>query len=263
MHAHTMNTKLIITLASGAVLALVSLQVSLGQSADWKRPGAEETAALNRADRELTRTYEQLLATLDTKQQAALREAQRAWIKWREAEALFVAGSTSVGGSAFRDDYLNAMSGLAAQRTRELNARLRPPSYSETAQTSSPKTSPPSATVPTTTPTPSVTQVARTRISTDTLYAAYQSNQIVANEKYDGREIVLTGDVWQVGTDSEGPYAILSAAGSPGAANAVWCRFVGSDGPRVVRLPKDGTITVTGRVDGKRYELTVINCRLQ
>jgi hypothetical protein len=97
------------------------------------------------------------------------------------------------------------------------------------------------------------TPIGLDRISADTLYAAYQSNKIVANEKYDGHQIVLTGKVWRVGMDEGTPYAVLQGGGPLNVANGLRCMFAREDGPRVVRLPEDGKITVKGRVNGNGY----------
>lgn len=86
----------------------------------WIQPGETETKSLEYANAEIDRVYKALLATLNPAQQESLRQEEREWIKWRDAEADKIARSTSVGGSAYRLDRLNAMIRLVHQRTAYL-----------------------------------------------------------------------------------------------------------------------------------------------
>ena len=55
----------------------------------------------------------------------SLRDAQRAWIKWRDAEALFIARlGGAVGGSALRVDVADAQLKLINDRIAVLKAYL-------------------------------------------------------------------------------------------------------------------------------------------
>lgn len=105
-------------------------------SAGWSFPGTEEQADVDRANAEINRVYKHLMSTLDPQQQKVLREEERAWIKWRDAEADRIARSTSSGGSAYRVDYLDAMLNLIKQRTAILKdyrtpAKVRKPGTSQ------------------------------------------------------------------------------------------------------------------------------------
>ncbi len=100
----------------------------------WEPPGTEEQAAVDRANKELDRVYGELMAkagdpknrtgALDAeKEKTSLRDAQRAWIKWRDAEAMFIARhGGAVGGSALRVDYLDAQLKLINERIAVLKA---------------------------------------------------------------------------------------------------------------------------------------------
>lgn len=101
-----------------------------------ERPGAEEQAAVDQANKELDRVYAELLAKagdpkdrtgyLDAeREKTSLRDAQRAWIKWRDAEAMFIARhGGAVGGSALRVDYAEAQLKLINDRTAVLKGYL-------------------------------------------------------------------------------------------------------------------------------------------
>ena len=89
-------------------------------------PGSEENAAVDRANAEIDKVYKELIAKLDDAQQKSLKEAQRAWIKWRDAEADAIARlGGAVGGSAMRVDYANAQTKLIKERTEVLRGYLK------------------------------------------------------------------------------------------------------------------------------------------
>jgi uncharacterized protein YecT (DUF1311 family) len=78
------------------------------------------------ANAAIDKVYGQLMSKLDAEQQKSLKEAQRAWIKWRDAEADLVARlGGAVGGSAFRVDYSTAQAKLIQQRTGILRGYLK------------------------------------------------------------------------------------------------------------------------------------------
>ena len=102
----------------------------------WERPGTQEQAAVDQANKELDRVYAELMAkagdpknrtgNLDAeREKTSLRDAQRAWIKWRDAEAMFIARhGGAVGGSALRMDFLDAQLKLINDRLAVLKAYL-------------------------------------------------------------------------------------------------------------------------------------------
>ena len=111
--------------AMAIVTAAAPLTSSYGQDSDFKPPGTEEQAAVDRANAEIDKVYKQLMGKLDAEQQKSLKEAQRAWIKWRDAEADTIARlGGAVGGSAMRVDYANAQAKLIKQRTEVLRGYL-------------------------------------------------------------------------------------------------------------------------------------------
>jgi uncharacterized protein YecT (DUF1311 family) len=102
----------------------------------WERPGTQEQAAVDQANKELDRVYAELMAkagdpknrtgALDAeREKTSLRDAQRAWIKWRDAEAIFIARhGGAVGGSALRVDIADAQLKLINDRIAVLKTYL-------------------------------------------------------------------------------------------------------------------------------------------
>jgi uncharacterized protein YecT (DUF1311 family) len=112
-----------------ASLALVSMALpfeSKGKDPEFKPPGAEENAAVDQANTKLDAVYKRLMSKLDADGQKALKEAERAWIKWRDDEAMLTARvGGAVGGSALRVDFANAQKKLIDQRIEVLNEYLK------------------------------------------------------------------------------------------------------------------------------------------
>ena len=107
-------------------LVVTPFTSSFGEEPDFKMPGTEEQAAVDRANTDLDKIYKQLMAKLDEQQQKSLKEAQRAWIKWRDAEADIIARvGGAIGGSALRVDYANAQAKLIKERTAVLREYLK------------------------------------------------------------------------------------------------------------------------------------------
>lgn len=89
----------------------------------FEPPGAEEQAQVDKANTVLDGVYHDLMSKGDREEQNSLREAQRAWIKWRDAEAMYIARhGGAIGGSALRVDYANAQLKLINERTEALKA---------------------------------------------------------------------------------------------------------------------------------------------
>lgn len=76
-------------------------------------------------DRELNRVYRELMAELDERQQAKLRDAQRKWVAFRDSE-IDAVGTIygSLDGSMFLVMQSEAVSALTRDRVRQLDARL-------------------------------------------------------------------------------------------------------------------------------------------
>ena len=107
------------------VIMVVPLQ-SKGQDPDWKPPGAEENAAVDQANTRLDAVYKRLVGKLEADEQKVLKEAERSWIKWRDAEALLMArmGGAGPHGSGLRVDFANAQLKLINERIEVLSEFL-------------------------------------------------------------------------------------------------------------------------------------------
>ena len=85
---------------------------------EWQRPGTTEAEEYGRADAEINKVYNEVMGRLDAQQQGRLRQIERTWLRGRDAEAERIARlSGAVGGSAYRVDYLNALTRLTRERT--------------------------------------------------------------------------------------------------------------------------------------------------
>lgn len=76
------------------------------------------------ADASLNRVYQQLVAMLETEEKAQLKEAQTAWIKYRDANCDFV-GDQYKGGSIRPLIYGLCLADVTRNRTAELRAQIK------------------------------------------------------------------------------------------------------------------------------------------
>ena len=107
-------------------IAATATTSSYGQDPNFKPPGSEEQAVVDRANADLDKVYKELMNKLDPGLQKSLKEAQRAWIKWRDAEADIIARvGGAVGGSAMRVDYANAQTKLIKERGEVLKGYIK------------------------------------------------------------------------------------------------------------------------------------------
>jgi uncharacterized protein YecT (DUF1311 family) len=121
-----MNKYSLLVGSIAVAMTLVAVTWTQGQNSDFKPPGTEEAAAVDQANAEIDKVYKDLTAKLDPQQQKSLKEAQRAWIKWRDAEADLIARvGGAIGGSAMRVDYSNALTKLIKQRTEVLRGYIK------------------------------------------------------------------------------------------------------------------------------------------
>jgi uncharacterized protein YecT (DUF1311 family) len=73
-----------------------------------------------KADAEMNSAYKKLIRSVNQAAQAKLRNSQRHWLKFRDAEAEF-RSMTVIGGSAYPMVYAGNRATLTRARTRELN----------------------------------------------------------------------------------------------------------------------------------------------
>jgi uncharacterized protein YecT (DUF1311 family) len=112
--------------ALGALLfTLASIPVRSAQAEEkFEKFDAKDQAAVVSANKVLDGVYGDLMSkTEDSQEKTSLRDAQRAWIKWRDAEAMYIARhGGSVGGSALRGDFAVAQLKLINERIAVLKA---------------------------------------------------------------------------------------------------------------------------------------------
>lgn len=96
-------------------------QLTHGQTqADMNEQAARDA---QKADDALNATYKELLAQLDAKGQEKLKTAQRAWLKFRDAEADLTADQYR-GGSILPMIYSQSLQRLTEARTAQLKAHI-------------------------------------------------------------------------------------------------------------------------------------------
>lgn len=85
------------------------------------------------------------------------------------------------------------------------------------------------------------------KVSAAELDAAYASDSRVARERYDGKQVILTGSVHSFGRDANGaPYVDIGATGS----RAVRCVFGKEEPELLAGLKKGKQVTVHGTCEG-------------
>ncbi len=118
------------TLCIAALLMAAPARLA-AQPAEDPCPDARTQAAMNqcagqtlaRADTLLNDTYQRVLRTIPPRRVEALRVAQRAWIRFRDAECAF-AGAEYAGGSMEPMVRALCLARLTEERTEQLAALL-------------------------------------------------------------------------------------------------------------------------------------------
>ncbi|MBX3735608.1 MAG: hypothetical protein KF715_02875 [Candidatus Didemnitutus sp.] len=108
------------------------------------------------------------------------------------------------------------------------------------------KSSPAAAVQPATAPAPKQDSLAT--IDAETLYKAYEANEVAADEQFKGKTIKVSGVINDIAKDiMDNPYVIL------GDDIGVQCTFPDREDyrKRLAQLKKGESITVTGTVEGK------------
>jgi uncharacterized protein YecT (DUF1311 family) len=109
--------------AAVAVLAL--LVVVAGPGAAQTQAGLDRSSLkdFQSADRALNAAYAKLLAAASPAGRTRLRDAQRAWVRFRDADCLAELGPRQ--GSVYPLLLNQCMTALTRERARELQARLK------------------------------------------------------------------------------------------------------------------------------------------
>lgn len=113
-----MNRKFLSLGLIGVVLGGLALPTSGRQT--QHEMNQQAYADYKKADAKLNTAYKRLMAKLSKSRQAKLKAAQVAWLKFRDAESVFLA-SEMEGGSAEPMLHSGAMANLTQKRTKELD----------------------------------------------------------------------------------------------------------------------------------------------
>ena len=98
-------------------------------------------------------------------------------------------------------------------------------------------------------------------ISADNLYAEYDANEVSADGKYKGHQVIVTGTVQKVAKDILGsPYVIISGTDM---LAGVQCVFPKNAESRLSGLSKGDKVTISGTVKGKMMRVLMSDCSLQ
>jgi uncharacterized protein YecT (DUF1311 family) len=113
-----------LSLRCAALLISLCISVLHIQAQTQAAMNAQARAEFERADAELNKTYEALLKKLpDAESKHKLKESQRAWLAFRDAEAAFAADEARGGTMAPTLRY-ETMAKLTQQRIKQLKTRL-------------------------------------------------------------------------------------------------------------------------------------------
>jgi uncharacterized protein YecT (DUF1311 family) len=130
----TDNMKTYGSLLVAAFWTLAAL--GLGPAAVWATDNACEDALTTaqmqecanrryaRADAELNQAYKQLASQLEPQRRGLLRDAQRAWVAFRDKNAAFVA-SDAEGGTLYPVLEVSERASMTERRAQDLKARVQ------------------------------------------------------------------------------------------------------------------------------------------
>ncbi len=111
-----------------SILLLLAFSSSASASTDCKQSSARyedigcASEALDNADKTLNETYKALLASMDSEGKGKLKEAQRAWIQFRDADTALAYHNSGEGGSLGGLIATNHKLELTLERTKQLKA---------------------------------------------------------------------------------------------------------------------------------------------
>jgi len=103
-----------------ALIPFATLIPSASHAQSQHEMNAAAAKEFQAADRALNKEYNRLTGLLDAEARMKLKEAQRAWIQFRDAEAAFAADQEARGGSMAPLVYESRRAELTKARTKEL-----------------------------------------------------------------------------------------------------------------------------------------------
>lgn len=126
--------KLITLIVCGSLLLLITLRATPAQRKKQTQPcaAAQSQAEMNicwgkeykKADVELNAVYQKLVAMLDEEQKTQLKEAQLAWLKYRDLHCEFAADQYK-GGSLRPTIMATCLLDVTTTRTTELQEQIK------------------------------------------------------------------------------------------------------------------------------------------
>jgi hypothetical protein len=98
-------------------------------------------------------------------------------------------------------------------------------------------------------------------VSANNIYAAYQKNEVAADQKYKDKVIVVTGKITDIGKDIiDSPYLIV---GGTGMIDGCQCVFAESAVDQIAKAAKGDQVSVKGTCTGYLGMVEMENCSLQ
>lgn len=95
-------------------------------------------------------------------------------------------------------------------------------------------------------------------ITAEDLFAAYDTNEVAADNKYKGKELKITGTIKDIGKDILDDTYITLDTGN--LIYSVQCYFKNSQLDAVAELAKNQTVTLVGKCDGQSMNVILKNC---
>ena len=121
-----------------SLISFFCLSITVVQAADGQQPPDENQQwtqmsinqaayeSSRKADSELNRLFQKLVASEENpKRKARLREAQRAWIVFRDKSCLYQVGLPSEGGSIEQMEYANCLESVTLKRIKDFEEYLK------------------------------------------------------------------------------------------------------------------------------------------
>ena len=108
-----------------AAIALLAISPQPVRAQNQHEMNAQAARDFDTADRSLNQVYKQLVAKLDKESQEKLKEAQKAWVAFRDAQAEFEKDREARGGSMAPLIYNGRRAALTKARVKELQQLLK------------------------------------------------------------------------------------------------------------------------------------------
>lgn len=147
-----------------------------------------------------------------------------------------------------------AIIGAAAGGNKKSGASSSTTSSSTTSSTASMQSNPQEES------TPEETAIEVTAVD---LIAAYDENEVSADNEYKDKTLKITGTVSDIGVDvANRSYIMLKDENDPYAILGVQCYFGDDQKDAIAQLKKGDAVTVTGTCEGKVVSVSIKDCQI-